>query len=64
MTDPERSEPSILAIVPAYNAERSLGAVLDALLRAGFDQGSIRVVNDGSTDQTGEEVLRLSLIHI
>lgn len=58
-------EPRVLIIIPAYNEEESLGAVLQGLRRhtPGFDRV---VVNDGSTDGTdavvtalGEKQLRL-----
>ncbi|MFN9854931.1 MAG: glycosyltransferase family 2 protein, partial [Bacteroidota bacterium] len=46
-------------IVPAYNEERTIGSILDRLiaadLPAGFDK-EIIVVNDCSSDKTGEVV--------
>ena len=41
---------SVTVIVPAYNAEATIGACLDAARGAGPFE--IIVVNDGSTDQT------------
>lgn len=45
----------LLAIVPAYNEEGSLPALLDAV-RAALPEADILVVNDGSTDGTGAVV--------
>jgi glycosyltransferase involved in cell wall biosynthesis len=44
--------PTITVVIPAYNAERTLGKVLDAL--AGQDEpvDEVIVVDDGSTDET------------
>jgi glycosyltransferase involved in cell wall biosynthesis len=47
------SGPSITAIVPAFNEERTLAEVLTAL-KATRDIGEILVVSDGSTDSTVE----------
>jgi isopenicillin-N N-acyltransferase like protein len=44
----------VLAIVPAYQAERSVGAVVRGLRRE-FAEGAVIVVDDGSTDRTAEE---------
>jgi GT2 family glycosyltransferase len=43
-------------VVPAYRAERTIGACLDALFAAGFAPGDIVVVDDGSPDATIEVV--------
>ena len=48
---------TVLVVLPAYNEAVSLAAVLQALDRAGLESGmSLRliVVNDGSSDSTGE----------
>jgi isopenicillin-N N-acyltransferase-like protein len=47
----------VLAIVPAYQAERSVGAVVREL-RAAFGQEPVVVVDDGSTDATAAEAER------
>jgi len=39
-------------VVPAYNEERSIGSVIDSLRREGYR--NVLVVDDGSTDRTGE----------
>ncbi len=43
----------ILVIVPAYNEEENIAAVIQDL-RSKFPVGDIAVVNDGSTDRTSE----------
>jgi glycosyltransferase involved in cell wall biosynthesis len=43
----------ILVIVPAYNEENSIEAVIEDL-NSNFPQGNILVVNDGSDDRTSE----------
>lgn len=40
-----------LVVVPAFNEEKSIGAVLAGILRSGLD---VVVVDDGSTDATSE----------
>ena len=50
MTEDLRS-PFVTAVIPAYNAERSVGTVIAGLLPA---CGRIVVVDDGSRDGTGE----------
>lgn len=46
---------SICALIPAYNAETSIGAVID---RTKEYLPGVIVVNDGSTDRTGEVARR------
>ena len=43
----------ILAIIPAYNEEGSVGKVIEEI-RTHFSQADILIVNDGSTDLTSE----------
>jgi len=43
-------------VIPALNAEKTIGAVLDALLKYGFKKENIIVIDDGSTDQTSAVV--------
>ncbi|ASJ05976.1 HAD-IA family hydrolase [Thermococcus pacificus] len=49
-------------VVPAYNEELTIGAVLDDLLRY-FRMDEIVVVNDGSRDRTGE-IARSKGVHV
>lgn len=44
----------ISVIIPAYNVEAYIGVCLDSILCQTFKDIEILVVNDGSTDQTGE----------
>ena len=48
----------ISVIVPAYNAEEYIGECLDSLLCQTYENLQIIVVNDGSTDRTGEIIAR------
>ncbi|PWK56867.1 cellulose synthase/poly-beta-1,6-N-acetylglucosamine synthase-like glycosyltransferase [Silicimonas algicola] len=41
-------------VVPAHEAETTIGACLDALVAAGFPPERIVVVDDGSADRTGD----------
>ncbi|MGH9386536.1 MAG: glycosyltransferase, partial [Vicinamibacterales bacterium] len=43
-------------VVPAYNAARTIGATLDSLLSQTHSTWEAVVVNDGSTDRTGDIV--------
>jgi glycosyltransferase involved in cell wall biosynthesis len=44
----------VLVAIPVWNEARHIGALLDELLSAFIDRDDILVVDDGSTDQTGE----------
>ncbi|MBE0432697.1 glycosyltransferase family 2 protein [candidate division WOR-3 bacterium] len=41
-------------VIPAYNAQKTLGTVIGQLTDYGFDKENIIVVNDGSEDKTGD----------
>lgn len=45
------NKPRIIAVIPAYNEEKTIGGVLSVLVRI-REIDEIIVVNDGSTDQT------------
>lgn len=47
------NKPAISIIVPAYNAERFLGDMLGSIILQSFTDFEVIVVNDGSTDKTG-----------
>jgi len=51
---PEAELPRFSVVVPAYNAEETLGETLDALLAQEFDDWECIVVDDGSGDGTLE----------
>jgi glycosyltransferase involved in cell wall biosynthesis len=50
--------PRVLIVIPTYNEEKSIGAVIGALRRAAPDYDRI-VVNDGAKDKTGDIVAAL-----
>lgn len=45
--------PAVSVVIPAYNAERTIGATLDSVLAQSLRDFEIIVVNDGSRDETG-----------
>jgi glycosyltransferase involved in cell wall biosynthesis len=46
--------PKVSVLIPAYNAERYLGDALDSITGQSFEDFEVIVVNDGSSDKTGE----------
>lgn len=54
---PEKSHsPLISVVIPAYNHEKFIGAAIDSVLGQTVDDFELIVINDGSTDRTGEIV--------
>jgi glycosyltransferase involved in cell wall biosynthesis len=53
----------ISVVVPAYNEEKTISQVLDHLLSKVQSLGEIIVIDDGSTDKTGEICLQYSEKH-
>lgn len=51
-------QPPVSIIVPAYNEERTIVSSVRSLLRLGYPEFEILVVNDGSTDGTLDAVVR------
>jgi len=52
----EKSKISV--IVPAFNAEKTIGRCLESIIGGRYQNLEILVVNDGSTDNTGKIVAR------
>lgn len=62
------NQPLISAIIPAYNHERFIGAAVDSVLQQTVNDLELIVIDDGSTDKTGDVVKsysdrRLTYIH-
>ena len=53
---------SISVLIPAYNAEETIGRAIDSVLAQTHPVDEIVVVNDGSTDTTGKIVARYGAI--
>jgi glycosyltransferase involved in cell wall biosynthesis len=52
MTAPRPEALDVTVVIPAYNAQRTLGSVLDSLSAQSFPPDEVIVVDDGSTDRT------------
>ena len=48
--------PKVSVIIPAYNHERFVGPAIESVLNQTFDDFELIVINDGSTDRTGDVV--------
>ena len=46
--------PAVSVIIPAYNCERFIGRALDSILHQTFSNFEVVVIDDGSTDKTGD----------
>jgi len=56
-----KSLPNVSIIIPAHNEERFIGETIHSLLNSKYPEKSeIIVVNDGSTDRTGEIVKKIT----
>ncbi len=56
-----QSFPQVSVVVPAYNAEATIGPLLDSLQALNYPDYEVIVVNDGSVDATKEIVERYSV---
>lgn len=54
--------PTISIIVPIYNVDQYLHKCIDSILNQSFQQFELLLINDGSTDQSGEICDEYSLI--
>ena len=52
----DEREFDISVVIPAYNAESSIGATIESVLNQTWPVSEIIVVNDGSTDRTADVV--------
>ena len=48
------NKPFISVVIPAYNAEQFLDETLESVLSQTYENWECIIVNDGSTDNTGE----------
>ncbi len=46
--------PSVTVLIPAYNEEENIGRAINSVLSSGYPDVEVIVVDDGSTDRTGE----------
>lgn len=49
-----KKKPFISIIIPAYNHEKFIGAAMESVLNQSFTNVELLVIDDGSTDRTGE----------
>src|SRR4051794_18662887 len=55
-----QSTPDVSVVIPAYNAEVTIGQTISSVLAQTFGNYELIVVNDGSSDRTAEIVQELS----
>jgi glycosyltransferase involved in cell wall biosynthesis len=54
----------VTTIIPAYNAEKTLGRAIESVLSQNIPSSELIVVDDGSTDQTGRVARRYKKIRV
>ncbi|MGB3342226.1 MAG: glycosyltransferase family 2 protein [bacterium] len=55
---------NIGVVIPAFNAEKTIGPLITEIIKQGFKLEDIIVVDDGSFDRTGDIVESFGVIHI
>jgi len=50
--------PKLSIIIPCYNSERFIGKTIESVLNQTFQDWELVIVNDGSTDNSVEEIVR------
>jgi teichuronic acid biosynthesis glycosyltransferase TuaG len=53
-------QPLISVIMPAHNTERFIGAAIESVLAQTYENWELLVIDDASTDGTGQVVRRFS----
>ena len=51
--------PPITVLIPAYNAMRTIGRALASVWHQNYPEMEVIVVDDGSTDETGDEIRKI-----
>ncbi|MFM6072665.1 MAG: glycosyltransferase family 2 protein, partial [Dolichospermum sp.] len=49
----------ITVVIPAYNRAKVIESAIDSVLKQSYQNFEIIIVNDGSSDNTGEVVAKL-----
>ncbi len=59
-----RSSPRVSVIIPLYNHEHYISETVDSVLRQTFQDFELIIINDGSTDKSGEIVKNITDVRI
>src|SRR5690348_9128989 len=66
MMDPSYVKPGLSVVIPVYNSEATLSALVESLratLGQFADRYEVLLVNDGSRDGSWDEISRLASVH-